>query len=249
MNVAVTAFWSRASCRVWCRLCRTRCTSASSGSLACLRSATDPSAGADLRRSPHSQLALMLGTHVDCVAIQRVRRALLLNGAALQSFAASALVGLQCSLVLPSRSCIRCAGHRVLTLNMDVPEPWLVEPVKADYDLDNLRLQVHMGSHMCWVRVGTMQFSSLVYGQVWPLCEQGSDGVTLQIIGQDSPGRVIAHRAGRQMRMRVIFQILLSQPSTGRFAVTVPDYKRRVRDRTWGTRRRWRWSSSWRRSC
>ena len=35
-----------------------------------------------------------------------------------------------------------CAGHRVLTLNMDVPEPWLVEPVKADYDLDNLRLQV-----------------------------------------------------------------------------------------------------------
>ena len=35
------------------------------------------------------------------------------------------------------------AGHRVLTLNMDVPEPWLVEPVKADYDLDNLRLEVH----------------------------------------------------------------------------------------------------------
>ncbi len=30
----------------------------------------------------------------------------------------------------------------MLTLNMDVPEPWLVEPVKADYDLDNLRLQV-----------------------------------------------------------------------------------------------------------
>ncbi len=30
----------------------------------------------------------------------------------------------------------------MLTLNMDVPEPWLVEPVKADYDLDNLRLEV-----------------------------------------------------------------------------------------------------------
>ena len=30
----------------------------------------------------------------------------------------------------------------MLTLNMDVPEPWLVEPVRADYDLDNLRLEV-----------------------------------------------------------------------------------------------------------
>ncbi len=30
----------------------------------------------------------------------------------------------------------------MLTLNMDVPEPWLVEPVKANYDLDNLRLEV-----------------------------------------------------------------------------------------------------------
>ena len=28
----------------------------------------------------------------------------------------------------------------VLTLNMDVPEPWLVEPVEAAADLDNLRL-------------------------------------------------------------------------------------------------------------
>lgn len=32
-------------------------------------------------------------------------------------------------------------AHKVLTLNMDVPEPWLVEAVKADHDLDNLRLQ------------------------------------------------------------------------------------------------------------
>ena len=28
----------------------------------------------------------------------------------------------------------------MLTLNMDVPEPWLVEPVEAAADLDNLRL-------------------------------------------------------------------------------------------------------------
>jgi hypothetical protein len=30
--------------------------------------------------------------------------------------------------------------HKILTLNMDVPESWLVEPVRAEYDLDNLRL-------------------------------------------------------------------------------------------------------------
>ena len=29
---------------------------------------------------------------------------------------------------------------KVLTLHMDVPESWLVEPVRAAYDLDNLRL-------------------------------------------------------------------------------------------------------------
>lgn len=29
---------------------------------------------------------------------------------------------------------------KVLTLHMDVPEAWLVEPVRAAYDLDNLRL-------------------------------------------------------------------------------------------------------------
>lgn len=27
-----------------------------------------------------------------------------------------------------------------LTLGMDVPEPWLVEPVATDHDLDNVRL-------------------------------------------------------------------------------------------------------------
>ena len=30
---------------------------------------------------------------------------------------------------------------RTLTMNMDVPERWLVEPVRATYDLDNLRLE------------------------------------------------------------------------------------------------------------
>jgi UDP-glucose:glycoprotein glucosyltransferase len=29
---------------------------------------------------------------------------------------------------------------KILTLNMDVPEAWLVEPVRAELDLDNLRL-------------------------------------------------------------------------------------------------------------
>ena len=29
---------------------------------------------------------------------------------------------------------------KVLTLHMDVPEAWLVEPVRAAHDLDNLRL-------------------------------------------------------------------------------------------------------------
>ena len=31
-------------------------------------------------------------------------------------------------------------AEKILTLNMDVPEAWLVEPVKAELDLDNLRL-------------------------------------------------------------------------------------------------------------
>ena len=33
-----------------------------------------------------------------------------------------------------------CPSQKILTLNMDVPEAWLVEPVKAELDLDNLRL-------------------------------------------------------------------------------------------------------------
>lgn len=31
-------------------------------------------------------------------------------------------------------------ARKILTLNMDVPEAWLVEPVRAELDLDNLRL-------------------------------------------------------------------------------------------------------------
>ena len=31
-------------------------------------------------------------------------------------------------------------ADKVLTLNMDEPESWLVEPVRAVLDLDNLRL-------------------------------------------------------------------------------------------------------------
>lgn len=34
----------------------------------------------------------------------------------------------------------RLPAKRVLTLQMDEPKPWLVEPVMSDYDLDNLRL-------------------------------------------------------------------------------------------------------------
>jgi hypothetical protein len=38
----------------------------------------------------------------------------------------------------PARA--RLPPKRVLTLNMEVPEAWLVEATKAVYDLDNLRL-------------------------------------------------------------------------------------------------------------
>ncbi|BDA49281.1 UDP-glucose:glycoprotein glucosyltransferase 1 [Coccomyxa sp. Obi] len=46
-------------------------------------------------------------------------------------------------LALPGRPAAAFSGlpsGRILTLNMDVPEAWLVEPVRADLDLDNLRL-------------------------------------------------------------------------------------------------------------
>lgn len=46
-------------------------------------------------------------------------------------------------LALPGAPAAAFAGMpagRILTLNMDVPEAWLVEPVKAEMDLDNLRL-------------------------------------------------------------------------------------------------------------
>ena len=31
--------------------------------------------------------------------------------------------------------------HQILTLNFDAPEMWLVEPVVAEHDLDNLKLE------------------------------------------------------------------------------------------------------------
>ncbi|GAX78494.1 hypothetical protein CEUSTIGMA_g5933.t1 [Chlamydomonas eustigma] len=40
----------------------------------------------------------------------------------------------------PVATLMKLPQKRVLTINMDVPEPWLVEPVKAPFDLDNLRL-------------------------------------------------------------------------------------------------------------
>ena len=46
-------------------------------------------------------------------------------------------------MALPGRPAAAFSGlpsGRILTLNMDVPEAWLVEPVRADLDLDNLRL-------------------------------------------------------------------------------------------------------------
>jgi hypothetical protein len=36
--------------------------------------------------------------------------------------------------------CCRLPQKRVLTLNLELPESWLVEPVMALHDLDNLRL-------------------------------------------------------------------------------------------------------------
>ena len=41
---------------------------------------------------------------------------------------------------MPSASFSGLPSQKILTLNMDVPEAWLVEPVKAELDLDNLRL-------------------------------------------------------------------------------------------------------------
>lgn len=41
--------------------------------------------------------------------------------------------------VVLSLSC-RLPQKRVLTLNLELPESWLVEPVMALHDLDNLRL-------------------------------------------------------------------------------------------------------------
>jgi len=40
----------------------------------------------------------------------------------------------------PTATFNRLPAKRVLTLNLDVPEAWLVEPAQALYDLDNLRL-------------------------------------------------------------------------------------------------------------
>lgn len=42
----------------------------------------------------------------------------------------------------PVLSCLSCRlpQKRVLTLNLELPESWLVEPVMALHDLDNLRL-------------------------------------------------------------------------------------------------------------
>ena len=41
---------------------------------------------------------------------------------------------------VPSASFSGLPSQKILTLNMDVPEAWLVEPVRAELDLDNLRL-------------------------------------------------------------------------------------------------------------
>ena len=41
---------------------------------------------------------------------------------------------------MPLASFAGLPSQKILTLNMDVPEAWLVEPVKAELDLDNLRL-------------------------------------------------------------------------------------------------------------
>lgn len=41
---------------------------------------------------------------------------------------------------VPTAAFTGLPSEKILTLNMDVPEAWLVEPVKAELDLDNLRL-------------------------------------------------------------------------------------------------------------
>ena len=41
---------------------------------------------------------------------------------------------------VPTAAFTGLPSEKILTLNMNVPEAWLVEPVKAELDLDNLRL-------------------------------------------------------------------------------------------------------------
>eukprot|EP00798_Chlamydomonas_sp_ICE-L_P006278 gene6278-2909_t len=48
--------------------------------------------------------------------------------------------------VTPKAHFTRLPSKRVLTMNMDVPEPWLVEVVQAPYDLDNLLLDEVTGN-------------------------------------------------------------------------------------------------------
>ena len=58
----------------------------------------------------------------------------------------------------------RLPRKRVLTLNLELPEGWLVEPVMALHDLDNLRLadvpeQVGLtGVVFCWEGVALIEF-------------------------------------------------------------------------------------------
>lgn len=44
----------------------------------------------------------------------------------------------------------RLPQKRVLTLNLELPESWLVEPVMALHDLDNLRLADIPEQVRCW---------------------------------------------------------------------------------------------------
>ncbi|MEW5302056.1 MAG: hypothetical protein WDW36_004866 [Sanguina aurantia] len=68
----------------------------------------------------------------------------------LKSFYRYALPALLPSLTTPGHWAVplpptatfpRLPSRRVLTINMDVPEPWLVEAVATQYDLDNLKLE------------------------------------------------------------------------------------------------------------
>lgn len=65
----------------------------------------------------------------------------------------------------------RLPPKRVLTVNLEVPEAWLVEPIKAVHDLDNLRLvrcrPPHSAARRTTRCAGASTCSQLQCARVW----------------------------------------------------------------------------------